>query len=125
MRVDLGATAGAALDAGLALRFLVEFRGDDGRERVQTLMLRASPLLRSYNLAIGSEAPQPHGLRNALLVAFENARITFDADEPCAGGCPGRARVRLDVAALPAPLRLPALVDPAWQLDSGWVETVR
>ncbi len=125
MRVDLGATAGSALDAGLPLRFLVEFRGEDGADRVQTLMLRASPLLRSYNLAIGTEAPQQHGLRNALLVAFENARIPFDSGKPCDPGCPGRVRVRLDLAALPAPLRLPALVDPGWQLDSGWVETGR
>ncbi len=32
----------------------------------------------------------------------------------------GRLRVRLQVNKLPLPLRVPALIDPAWDLDSDW-----
>lgn len=31
-----------------------------------------------------------------------------------------RFRTRLDIAALPPPLRLPSYLSPAWRLDSGW-----
>ncbi len=33
-----------------------------------------------------------------------------------------RFRTRLDIAALPPPLRLPSYLSPAWRLDSGWYE---
>lgn len=103
------------------LAFEVEWRLADGRRLRQPLALRYSPLLRHYELAIGSSPPQPHALRNHLLAAMENARLRWPAEAACAGACAGQVRVRLDPAALPAPLRLPALVDGDWHFDSGWV----
>jgi hypothetical protein len=122
MRADLGPSAEAALDAGLALRFAVDYRAEPGVRLSQPVVLRASPLLRSYTLLVGQEAPQQLSLRNALLVAFENVRVPLAEAPECADSCSARVRIRLDPAALPAPLRLPALVDAAWRLDSGWVE---
>lgn len=121
LSVQLGERATAALEAGLMLSFDVEWRLADGRRLRQPLALRYSPLLRRYQLAIGQGAPQPHALRNGLLSAMENARLRWTGDAACEGDCGGQVRVRLDPAALPAPLRLPALVDGDWRFDSGWV----
>ncbi len=120
MRLDLGERATAALESGLVLGFAVDWQLADGRELNDTLWLRYSPLLRRYDFAMGSRAPQSFGLRNALLAAVENARLSFPDAQPCAASCGGRVRVQLDVSTLPAPLRLPAWVQKAWTLDSGW-----
>ncbi len=121
LAVQLGERATAALDAGLMLAFEVEWRLADGRRLRQHLVLRYSPLLRSYELAIGDAQPQPHALRNHLLAAMENARLRWPQARGCVNASGGEVRVRLDPAALPAPLRLPALVDGDWRFDSGWV----
>ena len=122
MQVELGARATEALQAGLVLAFDVDWDLADGRRLRQPLALRFSPLLRSYQLAQGTDPPQAFALRNSLLSAMENARLRFAGAKPCPGDCGGRVRVRLNPAALPAPLRLPALVDGDWDFDSGWTE---
>lgn len=120
MQVELGARATDALEAGLVLAFDVDWELADGRRLRQSLALRFSPLLRSYQLAQGTAPPQAFALRNSLLSAMENARLRFADAKPCQGDCGGRVRVRLNPAALPAPLRVPALVDGDWDFDSGW-----
>lgn len=122
MSIELGAQATEALQAGLLLAFDVVWQLDDGRELHQSLALRYSPLLRSYQLAIGNGHPQTFALRNALLAAMENAQLRWPDASVCAAACGGRVRVRLDPAQLPAPLRLPALFDSDWSFDSGWRE---
>jgi hypothetical protein len=101
MQVELGARATDALEAGLVLAFDVDWELADGRRLRQSLALRFSPLLRSYQLAQGTAPPQAFALRNSLLSAMENARLRFGDSEPCAGECGGRVRVRLNPAALP------------------------
>jgi hypothetical protein len=120
MAVELGPLATEALQAGLMLAFDVDWQLHDGRELRQSLALRYSPLLRSYQLAVGKTPPQTFTLRNALLAAMENAQLRWPDQAACAGACGGRVRVRLDPAQLPAPLRLPALFDSDWDFDSGW-----
>jgi hypothetical protein len=120
MTVDLGARATEALEAGLVLAFLVDWQLDDGRALQQSLALRYSPLLRSYQFGIGSADVQSFTLRNSLLAAMENARLRWPDSAACAAECGGRVRVRLNPAALPAPLRLPALIDSDWDFDTGW-----
>lgn len=120
MSIELGAHATEALQAGLMLAFDVDWRLEDGRQLHQSLALRYSPLLRSYQLAIGNGHPQTFALRNALLAAIENAQLRWPDAAACATACGGRVRVRLDPAQLPAPLRLPALFDSDWSFDSGW-----
>jgi hypothetical protein len=41
-----------------------------------------------------------------------------------AGKYRGRLRLRLDIEALPAPLRPIAYISPSWRLSSGWYEWV-
>lgn len=120
LRLDLGERATRALESGLVLGLAVDWQLDDGRELHDTLWLRYSPLLRRYDFGIGSRPPQSFGLRNALLAAVENARVTWPEAHACKLECGGRVRVRLDVSTLPAPLRLPALFQRDWKLDSGW-----
>lgn len=120
LSVHLGERATAALEAGLVLTFDVEWRLGDGRRLRQPLSLRHSPLLRSYQLALGAQPPRPYAVRDALLAAMENARLRWLGEPGCAPPCEGEVRVRLDPAALPAPLRLPALIDGDWDFDSGW-----
>ena len=120
MSIELGPRATEALQAGLMLAFDVDWQLADGRELHQSLALRYSPLLRSYQLAIGNGQPQTFTLRNALLAAMENALLRWPDAATCAADCGGRVRVRLDPAQLPAPLRLPALFDSDWSFDSGW-----
>jgi len=122
LSVELGERATEALQAGLLLAFDIDWQLADGRLLQRTLALRYSPLLRSYQLAIGSEPPQVFALRNGLLAAMENARLRWSDEPACASACGGRVRVRLNPAALPAPLRLPALFDSDWEFDSGWKE---
>jgi hypothetical protein len=122
LSIELGPRATEALQAGLLLAFDIDWQLDDGRQLQRAMALRYSPLLRSYQLAIGSEAPQVFTLRNGLLAAMENARLRWPDQPPCAGDCGGRVRARLNPAALPAPLRLPALFDSDWDFDSGWKE---
>jgi hypothetical protein len=120
MSIKLGSRATEAIEAGLVLSFKVDWELADGRELQQSLLLRYSPLLRSYQLGIGQEVVQTFSLRNSLLAAMENARLRWPEARACAGECGGQVRVRLDPAALPAPLRLPALVDSDWRFDSDW-----
>ncbi len=122
MAIELGARATAALRAGLLLAFDVEWQLADGRHLQRTLALRYSPLLRSYQLANDGQATQAFDLRNSVLAALENARLSWPDAAACAEACGGRVRVRLDKAALPAPLRLPALTNRDWRFDSGWIE---
>jgi hypothetical protein len=120
LAIELGERATEALQAGLLLAFDADWQLADGRQLRRTLSLRYSPLLRSYQLAIGDEPPQMFALRNGLLAAMENARLRWPDEAACAGDCGGRVRARLNPAALPAPLRLPALFDSDWDFDSGW-----
>lgn len=120
MSIQLGARATEAIESGLVLSFKVEWLLADGRTLRQNLALRYSPLLRSYQLGIGNRVVQSFPLRNSLLAAMENARLRWPASRACEAACGGKVRVRLDPAALPAPLRLPALFDSDWDFDSGW-----
>lgn len=119
LRAELGAAATAALDAGIVLPFQAQWQLGAGRTLTQSLNLAYSPLLDQYALTIGSRV-QRHRLRNALLAALENATLSWPEATPCASACGGRIRVVLDRGRLPAPLRLQALTDPDWNLDSAW-----
>lgn len=118
--LELGPRATLALESGLVLGLQVDWELNDGRALTQTLWLRYSPLLRRYALAIGERPTQQFRLRNALLAAVENAQLSWPAEVRCENACGGRARIQLAVNSLPAPLRLPALTQREWRLDSGW-----
>ncbi len=109
----------AALDAGVPLRFVYTIETCGSPQPRVAIDLSYSPLTRRYTLAGGGE-PRRFGRRSALLAALDRVRLPL-ADST-ALGCSGSVQLAFDVAALPAPLRLPALLSPAdWQLVSPTV----
>lgn len=100
-----------ALDATVPLCFEVQFSPQPAEST--RLCLTHAPLYRHYALYRGSEVHR-YRLRTELFSAFEQQRLAAPAHARA-------VRVRLDLGALPPPLRLPATFQRAWRLDTGWV----
>ncbi len=104
-----------ALDASIALIFEIELDIQNGHVQNgsrQRAVLSHDSLLERYDLAFAGRT-RHFRLRAELLDAFANTLIFPEADIK-------RVRVRLLLGELPAPLRMPALLDPDWHLDTGW-----
>lgn len=101
-----------ALDHGVPLTLAVEVRGSDATRGHATLTLSQQPLSGQYALDDGRNL-RVYARRAQLLAALDHLRLPLDAVPA------GPPRVRLTIAAdrLPGPLRLPALLDPDWQID--------
>lgn len=100
-----------ALEANIALKFELLLKGPKGI-RQQTVSLIYAPLLERFEL-VGAERVQRFRLRAELLDAFSSLKVSTDV-------APQQVRLRLSLAELPAPLRLPAAIDSRWWLDSAW-----
>mgnify|MGYP000968233792 CR=1 FL=1 len=96
-----------ALDHGIPLRLAVQIDGAADA----FVDLRYRPLPRQYELRLPNDAaPRVFASRARLIAALDRIVITgFSASS-------GSVRVALVSSALPAPLRLPALIDREWQL---------
>lgn|GEM_PF-1110196 len=107
-----------ALDASVPLKFVLSQRVSGSmlakNLAEQTVVLTYAPLLERFEL-ISNATVKPYRLRAELLDAFSNLQLVVS---------PGAKEVRLSlgIGSLPAPLRLPALLDSDWWLDSGWVK---
>lgn len=101
-----------ALEANIALKFELLLRGKDGQTG-QSISLIYAPLLERFEL-IGGEQVQRFRLRTELLDAFSSLKVPAKAPID-------QVRLRLSLADLPAPLRLPAAIDSHWWLDSAWI----
>jgi hypothetical protein len=105
-----------ALDASVPLKFVLRRRmsGSILMQNLpeQTITLSYAALLDRFEL-VSDAGTKPYRLRAELLDAFSNLRLT-------AAGATD-VRLSLSIGALPAPLRLPAMLDSDWWLDSGWV----
>jgi hypothetical protein len=101
-----------ALDHGVPLSFAVDVRGDGATRGHAALTLSQQPLSGQYALDDGRNL-RVYARRAQLLAALDHLRLPLDAVPA------GPPRVRLTIAAdrLPGPLRLPALLDPDWQID--------
>jgi hypothetical protein len=96
-----------ALDHGIPLRLAVQLGSGAPDAFIE---LRYSPLPRQYELMLPTGGARVFASRARLLAALERVVIADVA------GTHGSARVELVSSALPAPLRLPALIDRDWQL---------
>ena len=105
-----------ALDASVPLRFVLRRRisGSILLQNLpeQTITLSYAALLDRFEL-ISDAGTKPYRLRAELLDAFSNLQLS------AAGAT--EVRLSLSIGTLPAPLRLPAMLDSDWWLDSGWV----
>ena len=106
-----------ALDASVPLKFELSQRISSSillrSLPEQTIILRYAPLLERFEL-ISDGSIKPFRLRAELLDAFSNLQVTSQRGVT-------EVRLILSIGALPAPLRLPAMLDTDWWLDSGWV----
>lgn len=107
-----------ALDAGLPLRLSYRVRGCAGAlARRIDVDLRHSALTRRYELHVDAAEPRYFARRSALYAALDQLRLPLG--DAAFLDCPGSVQLHLDLAALPAPLRLPALLQPqAWRMRS-------
>lgn len=112
-----------ALDRGIPLRLRFELAGERGATRLSAqreLQLRYVPLARRYqvlDLQTGSSRSFPR--RPQLLAALDRVRLPL-APEWAAlrDGGTLALDLKLDQAALPGPLRLPALLSAEWRLTA-------
>jgi hypothetical protein len=112
------ATVIEALEASVPLQFTLSQRGSSGNT-MHKITLRYSPLLERFELLTEyASSPgysmRPYRLRTELLDAFSALRL------PAALNV-SEVRLSLNIGDLPGPLRLPALFNRDWWLDSGWV----
>jgi Domain of unknown function (DUF4390) len=116
LRFDLQGEPLAAMQSNIVLPFVIVCQQDWRTHRVEQIRLSFSPLLQSYELVYVKRNTKQHfRVKVELLKAFEHPRAIALGKLGCE-----RVRVELERAKLPAPLRLPALLQSAWQIDSPW-----
>lgn len=135
MEVTLSRPIVEALERGIPVQFVLDIAVVRERpylwdETVATLEQRYEldfhTLTRSYivrNLNIGTQLafPSRHAALEHLGHVAELPVIDANLLEED-GSYTGRMRARVDINALPVPLRVRALVSPEWRLNSGWHE---
>lgn len=112
-----------ALDHGIELPFVVtvqaarsSMRSTQIRRHVQ---LRYFPLSRQYQVHDAEDATTRNYAARALaLAAMENLRLPLPGFDS-SGATRLSVRITLDHDALPGALRLPAVLQSAWHMDSG------
>lgn len=118
-QLRLSTTMLRALAQGIPLRLVYRARGCRGApdwEQEVDALLAYAPVRRVYELRLPGGALRRFARRSAMLAALDRVRLPIG---PVAQGCAGTLSVRLDLAALPTPLRFPALFRPAdWRLIS-------
>lgn len=124
----LSGPAQDALEHGIPITLQVRLAAGSWphvQEQLRRIELRYFPLSRRYQLRetglndASSADPRSYATPAYLFAGLTALRFelpTQFADLPAA--TPLRVSARLDLAALPGPLRLPALFDPAWKLEA-------
>jgi hypothetical protein len=109
-----------ALDRGIPLTFKVDVHVDATpiRRRIE---LRYFPLSRRYLLRDpdSGRVLRSYAASAALLDGLRVLHLPLDGDSPRQAAGRARVQVGLERSALPGPLRLPALFEPAWHLRSA------
>lgn len=115
--IELSQAMRDALDHGIPLRLAYRIQVC-GQHRERALWLRHAPLNRQYEMQREGDA-EVRGFARLPALAAALDRVRLPLDLPADARCDGRAEVRLDLAALPTPLRFPAFFEPEqWQLAS-------
>jgi hypothetical protein len=112
LSLKLNETQLTALDNGipLAFEFVIETPGTaTQRNRIE---LSYQPMAKRYQLRTDTDTPRSFTSRLQLLAAMDLVRLPIAVAKSTSGS----VQMRLDTGALPAPLRLPALLDRQWHL---------
>jgi hypothetical protein len=112
----------AALDRGVALTLRLRLRTVDAMPALDTsrrIELRYLPLAQQYQLRdLDSGQMRYFARQPQLLAALDRVRLPLDASwAGLADGTICTLALALDVNALPAPLRLPALLSSSWRMN--------
>ena len=109
----------AALDAGIALPLDYRIDACDGRERsLHRIDLRYAPLTRRYEMRLGSGEARRFVRRSALLAALDRIQLPLESTDSL--NCSGTLEMSLRIAGLPAPLRIPAMLQPdQWRFETS------
>lgn len=110
-----------ALDRGVPLTLRFELRTEGATptfDSVRRIELRYLPLAQQYQLRDMHSGQMRYFARQPqLLAALDRVRLPLDAAwADVAEGTVCTLSLMLDVDALPAPLRLPALLSPPWRM---------
>lgn len=113
-----------ALDHGIPLTLAIDLgtgRWPHASRARRAIELRYFPLSRRYQLReVGADDVRSFATPAYLMSALGSLRLPLPAAfAELPANTPLRVSVRLDPAALPGALRLPALFEPAWRLASG------
>lgn len=134
LELDIGLTEAVeeALHNGVPIRILAEVRVRDPRGWLWSRTIAEET--RGYTLSYHSLSSQylvqwPSSEEYRAYPSRQVALSVLETPEPwqlelpsplSGGGLVAEARVRLDLQALPAPLRLVAYFSPDWRIGSGW-----
>lgn len=108
----------AAVEAHVALSFLLSVECA-GQRNDQRWVLYLAPLTRRYRVTDGFGNAREFPLRSEALASIERV-VTPMPGCPEPPAQPPTFRYRLNLAELPSALRVPALLQDEWQLDTGW-----
>lgn len=121
-----------ALDHGIELPFVVTANIDGAGDAIHVrrhIRLRYFPLSRQYQVSTAEDGTQrSYAVRALALQAMENLRLPLISEARISEdrvGADGAGAIRMDVRialdrdALPGALRLPAMLESAWRMDSG------
>lgn len=103
-----------ALDHGIALSFLFELVTPGKSRQTTRVALSYLPMARQYQLLVADQPGRLFSSRVQLLAALDQVRVPLPDIEARSGV----VTLHLDTGALPAPLRLPALFNPEWRLQT-------
>ncbi len=116
-RLNFSPKMRAALEHGIPLRLTYRV-GACGKEVLQGIELRYSPLNRHFELHRPGESQARTFTRSAALLASLD-RVRLPIGDTFAPGCIGEVVVGLDLTSLPTPLRFPAFLRPGdWRMVS-------
>ncbi len=110
-----------ALEHGIPITLRIDLAADAQPARLRErreIELRYFPLTRRYQLRdLHGRSERNFSAYGALIDALGALRVPVPAEfADLAAGTRLRVRVGLDHSALPGPLRLPAILEPAWRL---------
>ncbi|MDZ4813126.1 MAG: DUF4390 domain-containing protein [Pseudomonadota bacterium] len=114
LSLRLSETQLEALDHGIPLRLEFVIAPRKAPRQLSRILIGYLPMAKRYQLLADSRAPRYFSSRLQLLAALDRVSLPLNA----VGSGTGTVLVRLDRSALPAPMRLPALLDSSWRLVS-------
>jgi hypothetical protein len=124
----LSREASEALQHGVALTVTLELELRDATnltllaEEQRSYVIRYMPLSEHYQLS----SPEPEQVRTFprlrhVLAALGNVEFEFATGALAPGQYEFRTRTRLENGAMPAPMRLPAMLSAQWRHRSEWL----